>query len=169
MLIGDEESDHDDCLDHGHHPVRHGRSQTARMRKEAYGPTKLPISFWSKEAQKWDASYLNFQDIISPQTLVVHLMIGIVCITATLVFDESESADRVSIHRALESAIVPCVGDIQSTCSASWRGNVAAHKASIAKGVLELEAAEAGRRPQDGYGKTRVGMAPIYRYYWRVG
>ena len=44
MLIGDEESDHDDCLDHGHHPVRHGRSQTARMRKEAYGPTGQPIS-----------------------------------------------------------------------------------------------------------------------------
>ena len=43
MLIGDEESDHDDCLDHGHHPVRHGRSQTARMRKEAYGPTGLLI------------------------------------------------------------------------------------------------------------------------------
>lgn len=43
MPIGDEESDHDDCLDHGHHPVRHGRSQTARMRKEAYGPTKLPL------------------------------------------------------------------------------------------------------------------------------
>ena len=43
MLIGDEESDHDGCLDHGHHPVRHGRSQTARMRKEAYGPTELLI------------------------------------------------------------------------------------------------------------------------------
>ena len=38
-MIGDEESDHDDCLDLGHHPVRHGRSQTARMRKEAYEPT----------------------------------------------------------------------------------------------------------------------------------
>ncbi len=45
MLIGDEESDHDGCLDHGHHPVRHGRSQTARMRKEAYGPTEMLISF----------------------------------------------------------------------------------------------------------------------------
>lgn len=48
MPIGDEESDHDDCLDHGHHPVRHGRSQTARMRKEAYGPTELLISFARK-------------------------------------------------------------------------------------------------------------------------
>lgn len=49
MLIGDEESDHDGCLDHGHHPVRHGRSQTARMRKEAYGPTKLLISLARKK------------------------------------------------------------------------------------------------------------------------
>ena len=44
MLIDGEESGHDGCLDHGHHPERHGRSQTARMRKEAYGPTELRVS-----------------------------------------------------------------------------------------------------------------------------
>ena len=42
MLIDDEENV--GCLDLGHHPVRHGQSQTARMRKEAYGPTKLLVS-----------------------------------------------------------------------------------------------------------------------------
>ena len=100
--------------------------------------------------------YLNFQDIISPKTLVVHLMIGIICITATLVFDESESAGRVSTQRALEAATVPRLEDIQSACSASWSRNVTAHKASIAKGGLELKAAEAMRRPQDGDGDGKT-------------
>lgn len=81
-------------------------------------------------------------------------MIGIICITATLVFDESESAGCVSMRINFEAATAPCLRDIQSACSASWSGNVAAHKASIAKRVLELGAAEAMRRRQDGDGKT---------------
>ena len=48
--------------------------------------------------------YLNFQDIISPYTLVMHLVIGIICITATLVFNESKSICRMSRHRSLEAA-----------------------------------------------------------------
>lgn len=48
-LIGGEEIDHAGCLDLGHHPVRHGRSQTARMRKEAYGPTRVLIRLAQKE------------------------------------------------------------------------------------------------------------------------
>lgn len=82
----------------------------------------------------------------------MHLMIGIICITATLVFDESESAGRVSMHMTFAAATVPCLGDIQSACSASWSGDVAAHKASIAKGVLN-----SGRlRRRDGR-KTETG------------
>ena len=95
-------------------------------------------------------------------------MIGIICITSTLIFDESESADRVSMHRSCKIATAPCLGDVQSACSASWGGNVAAHKASIAKGVLDLEAAQAMRQAQEEDGKTRVGIVPIYRWYWRA-
>ena len=97
-------------------------------------------------------------------------MIGIICITSTLILDESESADRVSMHRSCKIGTAPCLGDVQSACSASWGGNVAAHKASIAKGVLDLGAAEAMRQAQaqDEDGKTRVGIVPIYRWYWRA-
>ena len=82
-------------------------------------------------------------------------MIGVICITATLVFDESESADRVSMQRSSETAIAPCLGDIQSACSASWSGNVASHKASIAKGELEL----GGRGDEKAAGRRREDMS----------
>lgn len=81
-------------------------------------------------------------------------MIGIICITATLVFDERKSADRVSMHRTLDAATAPCLGYTQSARSASWSGNVAAHKSPIAKGMSGLRAAEATGRRQDGDGKT---------------
>ena len=66
MLIGDAESDRVGCLDLGHHPVRHVRSQTARMRKEAYGPTKQLVSLAQRMMFDVDALYFNFQDIIPP-------------------------------------------------------------------------------------------------------
>lgn len=84
-------------------------------------------------------------------------MIGIICITATLIFDESESAGCVSIHRAFKIATVPCLGDVQSACSASWSRNVTAHKASIAKGVLDLGAAEAMRQARGWIWKDMSG------------
>jgi hypothetical protein len=40
-------------------------------------------------------SYLNLQQVITSDALVVHLMIGIICITATLVLYESESRRNV--------------------------------------------------------------------------
>ncbi len=92
-------------------------------------------------------------------------MIGIICITATLVFDESESAGGVSMHNTSKAAKASCLRDIQSACSASWSGNVAAHKTSVAIAVLEFGPAEAMRRRQDGVEETRVGIMLEYRWF----
>ncbi len=40
-------------------------------------------------------TYLNFQEIIPANTLVVHLMVGIVGITAAFVLNKSEPGERV--------------------------------------------------------------------------
>lgn len=76
-------------------------------------------------------------------------MIGIISITATLVFDESETAGHVSMHRTFEAATALCLGNVQSACSASGSGNVTAHKASVAEDVLEQGSADATTWQQD--------------------
>ena len=40
-----------------------------------------------------DDAYLDLQDIVASNALVVHLMISIIGITTILVFDEGESVD----------------------------------------------------------------------------
>jgi hypothetical protein len=39
-----------------------------------------------------ELEYLNLQKIITANALVVHLMIGIISITATLIFNKGEAA-----------------------------------------------------------------------------
>lgn len=109
--------------------------------------------------------YLNLQDIISPYTLVMHLVIGIICIATTLVFNKGKSADRVSMLLTFVVERVPFLGNVQSACSASWSGNVTAHKASIAEDVLERGwAGTTGwQQDGDGDGETRVSIGLIYR------
>ena len=93
-------------------------------------------------------SYLNFQDIVAPKTLVVHLVIGIICVAPTLIFDESEPDGRVSPSAFYKVETAPSLSNLQSACSASWSRNVASHKASVAKGLLERWSAEVMRRLQ---------------------
>jgi hypothetical protein len=60
------------------------------------GPT--PKSQVSSINSKIDAriySYLDLQQIITANTLVVHLVVGIVRITATLILNEGEAGTRV--------------------------------------------------------------------------
>lgn len=42
------------------------------------------------------ATYFDLQDIVSPKALVVHLMVSIVCITATLIFNKCKPMCCVS-------------------------------------------------------------------------
>jgi hypothetical protein len=39
----------------------------------------------------FDQTYLNFQEIITPDALVVHLMVGIIRVTAAFIFDKGEA------------------------------------------------------------------------------
>ena len=42
------------------------------------------------------ATYFDLQDIVSPKALVVHLMVRVVCITTTLIFNKSKSSCYIS-------------------------------------------------------------------------
>jgi hypothetical protein len=35
----------------------------------------------------FERTYLNFQEVVTPDALVVHLMVGIIRVTAALIFD----------------------------------------------------------------------------------
>ncbi len=58
-------------------------------------------------------------------------MIGVICITATLILDKGKPTCRVSEHASLEHQGCPESANSQSTGSTSWSWNVATHKASI--------------------------------------
>lgn len=40
--------------------------------------------------------YLNLQNVVWCKTLVVHLMVGVICITTALILDKGKAADDVS-------------------------------------------------------------------------
>ena len=86
----DEENDRDGLVDHV--GLGHDQSQSARMLKEGCGPTRLIVSYAGRVEKHVQATYFDLQDIVSSETLVMHLMIGIVCITSRLILHKSKSA-----------------------------------------------------------------------------
>ncbi|KAI6768220.1 hypothetical protein HG530_006229 [Fusarium avenaceum] len=81
--VHDEESEHQY---HQHHDVHdHDQTQTARRQKEEHS---------SIFREQNHLTYLNFEDIITTDALVVHLVVGIISITSVLVFNESEPVIR---------------------------------------------------------------------------
>lgn len=77
-------------------------------------------------------TYLNLQNIITIKTLVVHLMIGIICITATLILYESEPT------LVLTASVVGLKGsqdiDLQTTGGSPGSGDVATDETTISVG-----------------------------------
>ena len=65
------------------------------MRKGEYGPTRYR-QLEKLTGKNMRATYFNLQDIVSPKALVVHLMVRIVCITATLILNKGKSICYVS-------------------------------------------------------------------------
>lgn len=87
---GDEESAEGDG--HGH-----GQNRSARTQKEEYGPTVegLAHGAWGEGmATVMDKpAYLDLQDVITSDPLVMHVVIGIIGISAVLVLHKCEPGD----------------------------------------------------------------------------
>lgn len=78
-------------------------------------------------------TYLDLQQVIAADALVVHLVIRVIGIAARLVFHEGEAAGRLepgSRRRARTNS--------QSTRGGARSGNVAADKAAIAWGMSDM-------------------------------
>jgi len=86
VLHGEENDDH---LDRGH-----DQSQSAKRQREEYEPTRRVLAWitFSREIK----IYLDLQQIISPETLIMHLMVGIICVTSTLIFHKGKPTYRVN-------------------------------------------------------------------------
>ena len=78
------ECDHDD-----YHEVDHGQSRIAKMQKAVYEPTREKLKILFKRFPV--CSNLDFQQVISTNTFVVHFMVGIVGVTAALVLNKGEA------------------------------------------------------------------------------
>src|SRR5271156_6152820 len=77
-----------------------GRSRPESNRQEADGGVRAHCPKISAGCFAGPSSqaYLNLQQIVAANALIVHLMVGIICVTTAFVFDEGETADTVR-HR----------------------------------------------------------------------
>jgi hypothetical protein len=94
--VHDGESEHQH---HQHHDVHdHDRTQTARRQKEECGPTRERSAEMFRYSnifrEQNHPTYFDFEDIITTDALVVHLVVGIISITSVLVLNESEPVLR---------------------------------------------------------------------------
>jgi hypothetical protein len=71
----------------------HGQNRNATTLMEVCGPTVYVLALI---IVKQGFTYLDLQKIISTNALVVHLMVGIICITTAFIFDEGKSTSCVN-------------------------------------------------------------------------
>lgn len=83
----------------------------------------------SKESWRLISSYLNLQEVIATDALIVHLVVGIVGITTALVLDKGEAALKVS--NMYELADGRKLMYLQSAGRSARGRNVAADETSV--------------------------------------
>ena len=83
------------------------------------------------ETHEWKncSPYLNLQEVIASDTLVVHLVVSIVGVAAALILDKCEPA---FVSTKLETKQKRKRSHSQAAGSSSWSWNIAANKTSIA-------------------------------------
>jgi hypothetical protein len=87
-------------------------------------------------------TYLDLQEIIPTNTLVMHLMVGIICISAALIFNECKST-YVSTILELTPMLLEKYSQTTGSSSRSW--DVAADKAAIAVDSLSALSLSEGK------------------------
>ena len=65
-----------------------GRCRNARRLKEVCGPTTSMLEQFRRVIR---LSYLDLQQVVSTNALVVHLVVSIICVTTALVLNECEA------------------------------------------------------------------------------
>ena len=107
------------------------RIKSPRCRRRGTRPLNQ-LSARCMEYRSQGHSYLNLQHIVSPKTLVMHLMICIIGITTALILHKGKAI--FSLINTAPSRYLGCQqsANSQSTCRTSWSRNITTHKASIA-------------------------------------
>jgi hypothetical protein len=91
--FGVEECDHDgECQSEVRMDDR-GRYRNARMLKEVCAPTRLLLEQFH---YVFLLSYLDLQQVVPTDALVVHLVVSVICVTTALVLNECEAKKGVS-------------------------------------------------------------------------
>ena len=95
-VLGEANDDH---LDRGH-----DQSQSAKRQREEYEPTSeiirnVRMIFPSGETR------LDLQKIVSTKTLIMHLMIGVISVSATLIFHKGKPTCRVNGRRVVVTSV----------------------------------------------------------------
>ena len=126
-----ESDDHDEGNDdwmglYDHGQKGHDQSRIAMKRKEVYEPTMDDVSW--KLLEIFNITYLNLQHVVTTDTLIVHLMVGIICITAMFVLNESKPTSSVNDIRVATNGIGI---NSQTTGSSSRSWNVTTDKTTI--------------------------------------
>lgn len=98
-----------------------------------YVPTMYIMLALGHRAGDLSLSYLNLQQVIATDALVVHLIVCIVSISAVLVLDESKTIECQHCNIVCDAGIV-----LQSAGSGSWCRNVAANKSTVSSSLSAL-------------------------------
>jgi hypothetical protein len=69
--------------------VDHGRNRNARMQMGECEPTTVELE--KQEGVSFGVSYFNLQQVITSDPLIMHLVVRIVCIATTLIFDKRKA------------------------------------------------------------------------------
>lgn len=77
------------------HARDRGQDRNATRQMVVCGPTMEVVSLWTKLGSAIK-TYLDLQEIITSDTLVMHLVVGIIGIATALVFNKSEPTFRVN-------------------------------------------------------------------------
>jgi hypothetical protein len=75
-----------------------GQNRIAKRLMGEYEPTKRCKQISSQHS--YQASYFDFQKVVVPDTLVVHLMISVIGVSTTLILNKGEPASSVNEIRA---------------------------------------------------------------------
>lgn len=117
--IGDEVSDHGEVGGHHAHGRCSGRNATTQ--REGYVPTAASLISvcWNHALGTRACNYLDLQHIVSSDPSIVHLMICVICITASLVLDKGKPVHGKTKGPDFHGKEYE---DLQATgrCSRSW-------------------------------------------------
>lgn len=120
--------------DRGARRESRSRSRPESKRQEADGGVRahwIMLAIWLL-CSRTKGAYLDLQDLITPETLVMHLIVGIVSIATILILNEGEPRMLRSASPISKGSSSCNAESLQSAGSAARSRDITSHKATIA-------------------------------------